>query len=234
MGKRTEVCPGLPRFFTASVLSFPAALVNTFVCAAARYEVMSPNPPDQTRLVRNGAPSSDAVVFTSTIYESLNFSCFVTSRWPSLQDSVTSAGACRTAPASGTFPAEVISNSALFAVTSCCGSSSAREKGQLPDCWAASACTRSSVRGGLLSSVNFLSCQLRSTPPRLEISTRYRSLSITTELSALAARMVKGAAGIAAFPAAGTEVEGATGAGATEFVVTAAGLAGGCCGCGGL
>ena len=34
----------------------------------------------------------------------LNFSCFVTSRWPSLQDSVISAGACSTAPASGSFP----------------------------------------------------------------------------------------------------------------------------------
>ena len=66
-GARVEVCPGLPRFFAASVLSFPAALVNTCVCAAARYAVMSPNPPDQMRLVRSGVPSSVAVVFTSTM-----------------------------------------------------------------------------------------------------------------------------------------------------------------------
>ncbi len=86
------------------------------------------------------------------------------------------------APGATGAPPEVISNSALLTAISCCGSSSASENGQLPDCCAASACTRSRVRGGLLSSVNFFNCQLRTTPPRLEISTRYRSLSMTMEV----------------------------------------------------
>ena len=44
----------------------------------------------------------------------------------------------------------------------------------------ASGCTTSSTRGGLASSLYFLSCQLFTTPPRLENSTRYKLFSTTT------------------------------------------------------
>ncbi len=58
MGSGMVVWPDFPRFFAASVFSFPAALVNTFVCSAARYAVASPNPPVHARLLRSGVPSN--------------------------------------------------------------------------------------------------------------------------------------------------------------------------------
>ena len=47
-GARTVVCPGLPRFFAASVLSFPAALVKICVCSGGAIggDVAKPAGPD--------------------------------------------------------------------------------------------------------------------------------------------------------------------------------------------
>src|SRR5271163_3486780 len=53
------------------------------------------------------------------------------------------------------------------------------------------------MRGGLLSSVYFLSCQLLTTAPRLEISTRYRSFSSTTVRSCVSLLAITGV-GVAA------------------------------------
>src|SRR5271155_2555078 len=53
------------------------------------------------------------------------------------------------------------------------------------------------MRGGLLSSVYFLSCQLLTTAPRLEISTRYSSFSITTVRSCVSLFALTGVAGAA-------------------------------------
>src|SRR5437764_15268662 len=59
--------------------------------------------------------------------------------------------------------------------------------GHPPVCCAASGCTRSRMRGGLASSVYFLSCQLLTTAPRFENSTRYRSFSTTIVRSCVSA-----------------------------------------------
>src|SRR3984893_19430462 len=68
-----------------------------------------------------------------------------------------------------------------------CSAFTPRANGPPPVCCAASGCTKSRMRGGFESSVYFLSCQLFTTAPRLENSTRYRSFFTTRVRSSASA-----------------------------------------------
>src|SRR4030081_2840508 len=103
-----------------------------------------------------------------------NECALVISRWPSLQENCRSAGALM----GFAFPVlpETSLNRPLLAVFSRSALSRTSAKGHPPTCCEASGWTTSRTRGGLLSSVYLESCQLLTTAPRLEISTRYKSL----------------------------------------------------------
>src|SRR5260370_23135544 len=119
-----------------------------------------------------------------------------------------------------------------FAAFCNCSSSSTTEKGQPPVCCDASGCTTSSTRCGFASSLYFFNCQLFTTAPRFEISTRYRLFSttivrscesvFTATLAAGAAVLVDGTVracdGFAAGDVAGPGVAGADCAGRVGLV----------------
>src|SRR6202171_6860087 len=108
----------------------------------------------------------------------------VISRWPSLQENCRSAGAVMGFAFPG--PPETSLNRPLLAVFSSSALSRTSAKGQPPTCCEASGWTTSKTRWGLLSSIYFESCQLLTTAPRLEISTRYKSFCTTMDCSSLA------------------------------------------------
>src|ERR1700723_297643 len=73
------------------------------------------------------------------------------------------------------------------------------ENGQPSSC-ATLSFTRSSGRGGFWSSIYLFSCQVFTTPPRFDSSTRYSALCTTTVFSSLASATDEFAVA-AAFPA---------------------------------
>src|SRR5580698_9333139 len=74
---------------------------------------------------------------------------------------------------------------AEFAFASSCASASTSENGQ-PSSRATLSFTKSSGCGGFWSSKYLFSCQVFTTPPRFDSSTRYSALSTTTVFSSLA------------------------------------------------
>src|SRR5208282_5001737 len=141
----------------------------------------------------------------------------------SLQEKVRSAGAVRELESPDNL------YSPLLAAFSSCGSSMTIENGQPPVSTDAFGWTKSRIFWGLESSLYFLSCQLLTTAPRLENSTRYRSFSTTMVRSCASA--TGSAAGTALAETVGGAVTGAVSVVAGVPLVAGA-VAAGWFGCG--